>query len=779
MINFSGFKRSIFFIILFPFIGWIFFFSGFSINASSVSISQKTWLLMLTPGVVLLILFGLLMRSADHLPSWLARHFESFETHITSLPKGQLAIWITFGAALSLFLELSIIRLHSSYFQLFAYLKNFSLLSCFLGLGIGYALGGRILLTLPLFMPLFTFQLVFLSHLRQSVIEQHRWLKIPSYEQVFYGIGIAQHLQDYLLSYGFIVLVFVLNALLCIPVGQVISVMMERMEKLPAYGWNLLGSLVGIILFSLISFAWTPPIVWVILIVSGIMLLQYRHLTGIVVSLGLLALILLNFSAIQRTDRLDIYSPYQILSLRFQKDLNPVLETGNVFFQQILNLSDESVNRNSELALRRIQYDIPYQFRHSPENVLVVGSGTGNDVVAALRNAAGHVDAVEIDPAILAIGRDFHPETPYQNEKVQTFVNDAREFIRSTDRKYDLVVYGLLDSHSLVSSVSGGIRLDSYVYTVEAFREARRVLKPGGVIALSFGSVGPLIWFKIHHMLQMAFDGVSPGVFKVREHSFAQSGFTFVAGTGQDGTSLSVPENLLNASAEFEAVSKNILVTPSTDDWPFLYMFYKSYPVSYLMMFFVILLLSLMLVTTLTTKETKKFHAPSFFLGVGFMLLETKAITELALLFGSTWVVISVVIACILMMAFFANAVVQIRGTPPAPLAYSLLLATLLLGYFVTQMDGSNLSPWVAKMMMPILLTLPLFFSGFAFSTELAKGPSLSTAISSNLLGAMLGGTLEYNAMFFGYRALYLFAMIFYLAAFFFSTRKQGHSSVM
>jgi hypothetical protein len=74
---------------------------------------------------------------------------------------------------------------------------------------------------------------------------------------------------------------------------------------------------------------------------------------------------------------------------------------------------------------------------------------------------------------------------------------------------------------------------------------------------------------------------------------------------------------------------------------------------------------------------------------------------------------------------------------------------------------------------MTTVLTLPLFFAGFAFSNELRKASSVSIALSSNLLGAMLGGFLEYNSMYFGYRALYLIALLAYGLALLFSARPR------
>src|SRR5262249_2079690 len=128
--------------------------------------------------------------------------------------------------------------------------------------------------------------------------------------------------------------------------------------------------------------------------------------------------------------------------------------------------------------------------------VAIVGAGSGNDVAAALRNNAGHVDAVEIDPAIRDVGRFNHPERPYQDSRVHSIINDARNFFRTTEKTYDAIVYGVLDSHIVVSHGSN-VRVDSYVYTMEGLREAFDRLKPGGLMSVSFALPNPLMGNKI------------------------------------------------------------------------------------------------------------------------------------------------------------------------------------------------------------------------------------------------------------------------------------------
>src|SRR5262249_2002660 len=143
------------------------------------------------------------------------------------------------------------------------------------------------------------------------------------------------------------------------------------------------------------------------------------------------------------------------------------------------------------------------------DDIAIVGAGTGNDVAAALRSGAKRVDAIEIDPAILMEGKANHPEKPYQNPRVTSIVNDARSFLRTTTKTYDMIVYGLLDSHTLLSHASS-VRLDSFVYTVEGLREARDRLKKDGVLALSFTIINESLGRKLYKMMQEAFDGDPP-----------------------------------------------------------------------------------------------------------------------------------------------------------------------------------------------------------------------------------------------------------------------------
>src|SRR5215831_15023190 len=68
---------------------------------------------------------------------------------------------IVVSTALSLFLELALIRRQSSVLEFLAFYKNFSLLACFAGLGLGYALAARDRIPLLIVVPLLGAQFCF------------------------------------------------------------------------------------------------------------------------------------------------------------------------------------------------------------------------------------------------------------------------------------------------------------------------------------------------------------------------------------------------------------------------------------------------------------------------------------------------------------------------------------------------------------------------------------------------------------------------------------------
>jgi spermidine synthase len=673
-----------------------------------------------------------------------------------------LSIAIVASAALGLFLELAVIRWQGTIFEFFAFYKNYGLLACFAGLGLGYALSrNEDGIPLALTMPLLAGQFALLIGLRYGMPNHPYSLEsIPFREQI--EMGWTATLDQLGVIYLMLSVVFLLTALAFVPIGQVCGKLMESKPQLSAYGLNLLGSVIGVALMFLVSFLWTPPAVWFGLSFMALLFFFVRKPKPLLVGIGIafLGLLILDLPVNPLWNK--IYSPYQQLEIGYGKDGLMVIRAAGSYYQRVRNLPLSALGAAADTHLQPIRdyYDLPFKIHPGPNDIAIVGAGSGNDVAAALRSGAGHVDAIEIDPAILLAGEANHPERPYDDPRVRPVVNDARTFFRTTKDQFDLIVYGLLDSHTLLSHASS-VRLDSFVYTVEGLREARSRLKENGVLSLSFSVLNNDMGTKIYRMMKEAFDGREP----VCILSHAEGARSFVQSKNGD---LTVPLAALSQGRASDITQfyrdSEAKTDVSTDDWPFLYMSRRVYPFSYLVVLGMILLLSFVLYGSFVRELPEATHLPFFFLGAGFMLVETKAITELGLTFGNTWHVIAIAIASILIMAFLANSVVQRLRVASPFLPYMFLFATLALGWWISKAGGLPSSA-TGRLETAILLTCPLFFSGIIFSTLLSVQSRISNVMSMNLLGAMCGGILEYNSMYFGFRFLYVLAGALYLAA--------------
>ncbi len=661
------------------------------------------------------------------------------------------------AAALSLVLELALIRWQSSVLEFLAFYKNFSLLACFAGLGLGYALATRDRIPLLTVIPLLAWQICFIMVTR---LVPELFHVIPFREQFTMGVSTGDWPRTVIL-FVLLTTIFLITALTFLPIGQLCGRLMERRGRLRAYGLNLLGSLLGVVLMLLASLLWTPPLVRFTFCFLGVLLFHSRQrgalTTGVVFTL--FCTVVLAWWPIDRLWN-RVYSPYQLLEIGADPDTGlTLIRAAGHYYQHIYDFSNPSLSPS--LTRVRNYYDFPYRAQPVLDDVAVVGAGTGNDVSASLRAGAGRVDAIEIDPAILATGKLNHPEKPYHSQRVHAITNDARSFLRDTERKYDLIVYGLLDSHTLLSHGSS-VRLDSFVYTVEGLRDARDRLKPDGMVSLSFSVLSDELGRKIYLMLQQVFGGQPP----VCVSAGYDGAVIFLASNRKDWA---LPPKLLQDSGFTDWTAHyadpSLHASVSTDDWPFFYMPRRLYPVSYLIMIVQILILSLLVGGNFFDQSPKFSHLSFFFLGVGFMLIETKGITEMGLTFGNTWQVIGVVIAGILTMAFLGNCLVQWLDIRRSLVPYLGLLLALGIGWLAASSGGFASTP-LGRLETAVLLTLPLLFSGIVFSTLLSSTKQISAIMAMNLLGAICGGLLEYNSMYFGFRALYVMAIVCYGLAF-------------
>ena len=358
------------------------------------------------------------------------------------------------------------------------------------------------------------------------------------------------------------------------------------------------------------------------------------------------------------------------------------------------------------VKIARSGYLQPYGLLSRIDTALVVGAGSGNDLSLLLMRGAKYIDAVEIDPVIAEMGKELHPRQPYSDPRVHLHVNDARAFLRTTKQKYDVIIFGTLDSQTLLSGMSS-VRLDNYVYTVESFKSARARLTDNGTMIVYHMSAQPYIRAKIYQMITEAF-GSPPGVFA---HNKILFNLVFVAGKA---ASL-VPPADPAAMAE--------LKTPYTlahDDWPYLYLRGRTLPGHYIgALFAVLLIAAAMMAIGGGEVMARGFDGAMFFMGAGFLLVETKSVTEMSLLFGSTWTVNLLVFASIMIMVLAANLWVMRNPVKRTMPLFGFLFGTLLLAYLVPAsrlLALGTLGQWILGGLM---VALPVFFAAMIFSTLL------------------------------------------------------------
>jgi hypothetical protein len=209
--------------------------------------------------------------------------------------------------------------------------------------------------------------------------------------------------------------------------------------------------------------------------------------------------------------------------------------------------------------------------------------------------------------------------------------------------------------------------------------------------------------------------------------------------------------------------------TPASDEWPLMYLRTPEVPGMYLLGLAMVAAISLLLVLgfapRLAPATGRGFNGHMFFLGAAFMLLETRSLVTFALLFGSTWLVNSLVffaILCSVLLAVLVSARWPLR---PSPALYLLLVSALLLAYVLPAQSLLSIpSPALRYGLASAIAFLPVFVANLLFAGSFKQtGAAADVAFASNLLGVMVGGMLEYTSLLLGYRHLLLLVIGFYV----------------
>jgi spermidine synthase len=677
---------------------------------------------------------------------------------------------------LMLFLELLLIRWISTEVRIFAYAGNLVLLACFLGIGAGCYRAHKeanVLLTLAMLV------LIALA-VRSAPFLQITDMLSGFSDSLIWFQPARGNLFSALQGVCLTIFLFIMILTAFVPLGQMLGQLLEaHRSTIIAYSVNIAGSLAGIWGFSLLSFYYTPPWLWLVFALGLLFLFIPRLKKEIAIAAGAALLILLA-AGTDRPDRAIMWSPYQKLEVfpLFSGNVpNGVLITVNsVTYMSATNLSRDFLQQQHLLSDPAVllfnQYAIPYALNDRIDSVLIVGAGAGNDIAGAVRSTAREIDAVEIDPGIYALGAQLHPEKPYQNQRVRVIIDDARAYFKKTAKKYDLIVFGLLDSHTL-SSQYNNMRLDNYVYTEESFREARQLLKDDGILVLSFAVEQGWLGDRLYGTLKKVF-GEVPYVFRtiLATENMNWGGVMFVTGNNQESLKAFVASNpQLRDYIQKNSVSYPGIVQPASDNWPYLYIRTPSIPAMYLFIIASLLVVFMVAGRLMDGGGSLTSNRHFFFLGCAFMLLEFQNVSKAALLFGATWLVNAYIISAILVLTLAANAVVYAFRVKNCVPVYAALAVSIIILYVVPpdMLNSTGYSGGTA--VAALLLNAPIFFSGIIFITSFSQAPHKDRAFGANLMGAALGGLLEPLSFITGIKALLLGVFALYALAFFFRPR--------
>lgn len=696
---------------------------------------------------------------------------------------------------LILFFELAAIRWFGATVVFLTFFTNIVLLASFLGMSVGLLAAPRsrdlVRTTLPLLMFSLALALVtYVLYWRSPDITVGVGDQRGSPQMVYFGTEYRPaDPRSWLVPMWMVAgTFFALIALTFVGLGQVMGRAFDAIpNRVAAYTVDICGSLTGIVTFGLMSYLQVSPVVW-----FAVVLLLTLRFAGWGSPLQVIsAAFALGFAwagahGLQLQGEV-VWSPYYKIS--YEAKGRSILTNG-IGHQQMVDLRETGIAYLLPHLLNRGAGGRPF------EDVLIIGAGSGNDVAAALRHGAKHVDAVEIDPRINAIGKALHPNQPYSDPRVSVHFDDGRNFVRHTEAKYDLAVYAVVDSLVLHSGYSS-LRLENFLFTREALEDAKRALKPGGVFAMyNFYRQGWVVG-RLAKMAEEVF-GTKPVVLSLppqRSISAEENlpgNFTFILAGADSGRIEALrakfagdkpfwahPQPALSETGSgFLKASPGqgwVALTPSqvdfhgigplpSDDWPQLYLRDREIPWSPIGEGMVtVAVISLVLLLAFAPSWRLRPNGRMFFLGAGFMLLETKAVVHMALLFGSTWTVNAVVFAAILLMIAGAN--LYVLAARPARLGpyYALLVAALLVNALIPMSTFLGLPLVVRTLTSCLVVFVPIFFAGVIFAVSFRESREPHADFGWNVAGIILGGVSEQLSLVLGFSHLLIVAIAYYL----------------
>ena len=654
---------------------------------------------------------------------------------------------------LMLFVELILIRWSSASIYYLCYFSNFIVLASFLGIGIGFLKPKRSF-NLFHFAPLLFALFIYLSY--QFAYQYKATVNPLTGNLHYYGTLFKDNIYPVWLSLP-IIFLSVTMIMACIAEG--VARAFHQFPPLTAYRLEVIGSLLGIAAFALLSFTRPSPTLWgiviAILFIVRLMPTQlFSRIPLFLLQLSALLVMMMVFYNESNTFN-HVWSSYYKIEAQAFSDHRYVLNV-NGLAQQVI----ESVQQRKAI---KPFYFLPYEHMQTKklDRVLIIGAGTGGDVAIALAQGAKEVDAVEIDPAIYQIGKKLNPDKAYQNPNVHVFINDGRAFLQSTQTKYDLIIFALTDSLMLIPGQSS-LRLENYLYTIESIKRVARLLKPDGVFAI----------YNYYHSLPWLTDRLANTMTQVFQQTpcldyfGAEDYWATVLTISHAAPRLQCKERWQGSSAASSA--------PATDNHPFLYLQENKLSTMYFAMLTLILAASLLCMRMMRIRyQTITAHFDLFLMGTAFLLLETKNIIQFSLLFGTTWFVNALVFIGILTTVLFAIETTERHPPLPLPILYVALLLSLMLTWLTPNEFLLMLPAALRFIVASTMAFCPIYLANLIFAIHFNSSLRATEAFGANLMGAMFGGLLEYLSLMIGYNDLLILVAVIYSVAMLFARHRK------
>ncbi|MDQ5966489.1 MAG: hypothetical protein QG625_2644 [Cyanobacteriota bacterium erpe_2018_sw_39hr_WHONDRS-SW48-000098_B_bin.30] len=564
-------------------------------------------------------------------------------------------------------------------------------------------------------------------------------------------------------------------------IGCAVGEEFKNRPPLKSYSVNILGSMAGVLVFAICSFLNTAPWIWLLVAIASAFAYSNNRKLAF-----MLPLVVASFFSSQGA----FWSPYGKLEIKpFEVPANSIFGQGNymlfcnnVYFHSATHVPEKTVfdERDKGVDVSKEREDkehlllhaykwmkLPYRFAPAHKDVLILGSGSGNDVSFGehLPQGPESIDAVEIDPVIGTFGQTIHPDKPYLEKRANLIINDARSHLHDSPKRYDIVNFAYLDPGGTLNTASF-MRVDNFVFTKESVQDALKLLKDDGIVSMSFatGADHP-VTARLYNTIRDAW-GKEP--LTLVDDSFSSCIFLFGPGMekNMDNVAALVRQSLADDHElkVWRPSDAQRQMRIASDDWPFLYL---QFDTTGMLLYSSFLLFTILIpVPFLFRVDKTSVLAPQsfamFVLGEAFMLMETKCCTELSLIYGNTWVVSSVVIFSFLTLGYLANLLVLKQQSIKLPFVYIALTIILVADYFLS-FHGLNLPSAQSKILMTVMTCLPVFFGGILFSSHFKSIKDPNMGLAANLLGVTFGGLLENLCVVGGIKSLSLLTLFLYL----------------